>query len=66
LRVAGNNSESRKYFEQAIQLQPDYAAAWAGIADSIGQAEPSGVGVAAAREVMDQQEAAARIAHARR
>lgn len=62
LWVAGNNSESRKYFEQAIQLQPDYAAAWAGIADSIGQAGPSGVGVATAREVMDQQEAAARKA----
>ncbi len=62
LWVAGNNSESRKYFEQAIQLQPDYAAAWAGIADSIGEAGPSRVGVAAAREVMDQQEAAARKA----
>src|ERR1700733_12920302 len=62
LWIAGNNGESRKYFEQAIQLQPDYAAAWAGIADSIGQAGPSGVGAAAAREVMDQQEAAARKA----
>jgi TolB-like protein/DNA-binding winged helix-turn-helix (wHTH) protein len=62
LWVAGNNSESRKYFEQAIQLQSDYAAPWAGIADSIGEAGPSRVGVAAAREVMDQQEAAARKA----
>jgi TolB-like protein len=32
LWIAGNNRESQKYFEQAIQLQPDYAAAWAGIA----------------------------------
>ena len=62
LGVSGNNSESRKYFEQAIQLQPDYAAAWAGIADSIGQGGPSEAGVAAAREVMDRQEAAARKA----
>jgi hypothetical protein len=62
LWVAGNNSESRKYFEQAIRLQPDYAAAWAGVADSIGQGGPSRAGVAAAREVMDQHEAAARKA----
>jgi len=27
---------SRKYFEKAIQLQPDYAAAWSGLADTYG------------------------------
>jgi len=62
LWVNGNNSESRKYFEKAIQLQPDYAAAWAGIADSIEQTGFTGVGVAAVRELMDQHEAAARKA----
>jgi len=28
------NKNSRQYFEKAIQLQPDYAAAWGGLADS--------------------------------
>lgn len=28
-----DNENSRKYFEKAIQLQPDYAAAWSGVAD---------------------------------
>src|SRR6266851_8171389 len=28
-----DNENSRKYFENAIQLQPDYAAAWSGVAD---------------------------------
>jgi TolB-like protein len=27
------NENSRKHFEKAIQLQPDYAAAWSGVAD---------------------------------
>jgi TolB-like protein/DNA-binding winged helix-turn-helix (wHTH) protein len=62
LWINGNNDESRKYFEQATQLQPDYAAAWAGIADSFGQAGPSAPGVDAARQYMDQHEAAARKA----
>jgi len=31
---AGNDHRSQEYFEKAIQLQPDYAPAWAGIADS--------------------------------
>ncbi len=31
---AGDYKKSRQYFQQAINLQPDYAAAWAGIADS--------------------------------
>lgn len=62
LWMGGNLTESKKYFEKAIQLQPDYAAAWAGIADSLGQTGLSGVDVAAARELMDQHEAAARKA----
>jgi len=28
-----DNENSRKHFENAIQLQPDYAAAWSGVAD---------------------------------
>jgi TolB-like protein/DNA-binding winged helix-turn-helix (wHTH) protein len=28
------NKSSRQYFQKAIQLQPDYAAAWGGLADS--------------------------------
>jgi TolB-like protein/DNA-binding winged helix-turn-helix (wHTH) protein/Tfp pilus assembly protein PilF len=28
-----DNENSRKHFERAIQLQPDYAAAWSGVAD---------------------------------
>lgn len=30
----GDTERSQRYFEQAIQLQPDYAAAWSGLADS--------------------------------
>ena len=30
----GGNRRSRDYFQQAIQLQPDYAAAWSSLADS--------------------------------
>lgn len=31
---AGNYDKSREYFQNAIRLQPDYAAAWSGVADS--------------------------------
>ena len=30
----GSTERSQDYFQQAIQLQPDYAAAWSGLADS--------------------------------
>ncbi|MGA8502288.1 MAG: winged helix-turn-helix domain-containing protein [Candidatus Sulfotelmatobacter sp.] len=33
----GDNTHSLVYFRKAIQLQPDYAAAWSGIADSYGK-----------------------------
>lgn len=33
---AQNYDESKKYFEKAIELQPDYAAAWDGLGDSYG------------------------------
>ena len=33
----GINSRAREYFEKAVRLQTDYAAAWDGIADAFGQ-----------------------------
>jgi tetratricopeptide (TPR) repeat protein len=33
----GNNRRSKEYFEKAVNLQPDYAAAWDGITDAYGQ-----------------------------
>jgi TolB-like protein/DNA-binding winged helix-turn-helix (wHTH) protein len=33
----GNNIRSKEYFEKAVHLQPDYAAAWDGIADAYAQ-----------------------------
>lgn len=32
---AENDTKSREYFQKAIDLQPDYAAAWSGLADSL-------------------------------
>ena len=57
--VAGNNVESNKLFEKAIQLQPDYAAAWSGISDSV---LAGGLDRARWKESTDQAEAAARKA----
>jgi TolB-like protein/DNA-binding winged helix-turn-helix (wHTH) protein len=37
----GNNVRSKEYFEKAVHLQPDYAAAWAGIADAYAQGAAS-------------------------
>lgn len=31
--VVGRNEEAGKYFEQAVQIQPDYALGWTGLAD---------------------------------
>jgi TolB-like protein/DNA-binding winged helix-turn-helix (wHTH) protein/Tfp pilus assembly protein PilF len=33
LWFGANDEESREYFEKAIQIQPDYAPAWSGLAD---------------------------------
>jgi TolB-like protein len=38
------NPNIRKYFQQAIQLQPDYAAAWSGLADSYTADAVDGLG----------------------
>jgi TolB-like protein/DNA-binding winged helix-turn-helix (wHTH) protein len=48
----------QEYFEKAIQLQPDYAAAWSGLADSYGVRAVSGS--SPPREVMGKAEEAAR------
>jgi TolB-like protein/DNA-binding winged helix-turn-helix (wHTH) protein/Tfp pilus assembly protein PilF len=55
----GDNSErSREYFEKAIQLQPDYAAAWSGLADSYAVRAMDGI--SSPQEVMEKAEVAAR------
>ncbi len=46
LWFAGRNDEAEAYFQKAIQLQPDYAPAWSGVADyylggmALGQIDP--------------------------
>jgi TolB-like protein/DNA-binding winged helix-turn-helix (wHTH) protein len=59
LWFAGNYDECRKYFEKAIQLQPDYAPGWSGLSASILAGGP---GTGPMREVVDKAEAAARQA----
>ena len=51
---------SGQYFQKAIDLQPDYAAAWSGLADSYGATAAMGWATPAA--TMPQAEAAARKA----
>jgi TolB-like protein/DNA-binding winged helix-turn-helix (wHTH) protein len=55
----GNDDKSQKYFQKAIDLQPDYAAAWSGLADTWAQRgfegknsrdKAIGVGLEAARK----------------
>jgi tetratricopeptide (TPR) repeat protein len=54
------SGRSRQYFQKAIDLQPDYAAAWSGLADSyLGSAAG---GEASPEEVLPQGDAAARKA----
>jgi tetratricopeptide (TPR) repeat protein len=70
--VSGNNS-SRQYFAKAIQLQPDYAAAWGGLADTyIGEAALGSVppqpslqnGAEAARKAVELDDSSAEAHHA--
>ncbi|HEX4424685.1 MAG TPA: winged helix-turn-helix domain-containing protein [Terriglobales bacterium] len=42
LWFAGNYERSREFFQQAIQIQPDYALAWSGLGDSYAAAAVSG------------------------
>jgi TolB-like protein/DNA-binding winged helix-turn-helix (wHTH) protein len=44
---AANYNKSREYFQKAISLQPEYAAAWSGVADSYIGPAVSGEGPAA-------------------
>lgn len=53
-----DTERSQEYFEKAIQLQPDYAAAWSGLADSYTVRAVSGS--SPPREVMAKAEEAAR------
>ena len=57
---ADDQEKSRGYFQKAIDLQPDYAAAWSGVADSeaLGAVE----GKVPPETVMPQAEVAARKA----
>jgi hypothetical protein len=57
---ADDYERSRRYFQRAIDLQPDYAAAWSGLADSY--AASAVVGHFPPEAVMPQAEAAARKA----
>jgi len=55
-----NTAQSLPYFEKAIQLQPDYAAAWSGLADSYAGSALQGA--VPTQQVMAQGMAAARAA----
>jgi Flp pilus assembly protein TadD len=57
---ASEHKKSREYFQKAIDLQPDYAAAWSGIADSYTASAVEGN--FRPEEVMPQAEVAARKA----
>jgi len=57
---AENYKKSQPYFQKAIELQPDYAAAWSGLADSY--VASAVMGEARATDVMHQGEEAARKA----
>lgn len=41
--LSHNDQPSLQYFQKAVQLQPDYAAAWSGISDSYGGRAVAGV-----------------------
>ncbi len=60
LWFGGNNARSREYFQQAIQLQPDYAAAWDGLGDTYGASAVEGE--IPPQEAFAKAEAAARKA----
>ncbi|MGP0021261.1 MAG: winged helix-turn-helix domain-containing protein [Candidatus Sulfotelmatobacter sp.] len=57
---AGNDQRSQEYFEKAIQIQPDYAPAWAGLSDSYGLRAVDDE--APAKDIKAPMEAAARRA----
>jgi TolB-like protein/DNA-binding winged helix-turn-helix (wHTH) protein/Tfp pilus assembly protein PilF len=55
-----DTDQSRQAFEKAIQLQPDYAAAWSGLADAYGLRAVYGLGPGS--DAMTKMESAARKA----
>ncbi len=55
-----NSKEGQKYLQKAIELQPDYALAWSGLADAYAQAPI--YNTAPSQPLMDKSEAAARKA----
>ena len=57
---ANNSAPTREYFEKAIQLQPDYAAAWSGLSDYYAVQTVSGQ--VPSQEVAAKWEGAARKA----
>jgi tetratricopeptide (TPR) repeat protein len=57
---AANIDQSQQAFEKAIQLQPDYAAAWSGLADAYGLRAVYGLGPGS--DAMTKMESAARKA----
>lgn len=57
---ANDSEKSRQFFQKAVDLQPDYAAAWSGVADSYVASAIQGT--ARADSVMPQAEEAARKA----
>jgi TolB-like protein/DNA-binding winged helix-turn-helix (wHTH) protein len=52
-----DSSRSQEYYEKAIQLQPEYAAAWSGLADSY--AVRAAAGTSPPKEAMEKAEYAA-------
>ena len=57
LWFGGNDVRSQEFYEKALQMQPDYAAAWSGLADTYAT---SGMGEHPPSEVAHKVEAAAR------
>jgi TolB-like protein/DNA-binding winged helix-turn-helix (wHTH) protein len=57
---AGNSRKSAEYFQKAIDLQPDYAAAWSGLSDSYNGSAV--MGEVRPEEIVDRAELAAKKA----
>lgn len=70
LWFGGRNDEAEKYFQKAVQLQPDYALAWSGVSDYYmggiagGEMDPrkaSGPGMAAAKKALELDGSSAEV-----
>ncbi|MFY9745689.1 MAG: winged helix-turn-helix domain-containing protein [Acidobacteriaceae bacterium] len=58
--VLGRNENARKYYQQAVEIQPDYALGWTGLADYYAQGAM--LGELDPRQALPQAETAARKA----